>query len=221
MSRQLRELQPFIQGAFVLLFIALLLQGRMQLFMVFFLGGLVLSFFSSRLFCGFFCPMGTVMRFETWAKKRLGWKDRPIPSWVQKGGLRWGVALVLLASIPLTLMGTVPLPVLPALLLLSIVLTLRYSEALFHRHICPYGFFLSFPARSAPVRMWIDADACTNCTACRKVCPSEAIHVEGRHVIDKAECLTCNACVSACRFDAIHFGKLKAPALGIPREARR
>lgn len=221
MSRRLRLLQPFIQGAFLLLFLVLLLKGRMQLFMVFFLGGLVLSAFSSRLFCGFFCPMGTVMRFETFAKKRMGFKDRPIPSWVRKGWLRFGVAFVLLASIPRSLMGAVPLPVLPVLLLLSIALTLRYSEALFHRHICPYGFFLSFPAKHASQRMWIDADACTNCTACRRVCPSEAIHVEQRHVIDKAECLTCNACIAACRFDAIHFGKPKASGRWIPKEVRR
>ena len=55
------------------------------------------------------------------------------------------------------------------------------------------------------LRYTIDAEACTGCTACFKVCPAAAITGEPRevHVIDPKQCIRCDACYQTCKFDAI------------------
>jgi len=54
----------------------------------------------------------------------------------------------------------------------------------------------------------IIADACKGCTACVRVCPTDAIRGERKkaHIIDEDKCIRCGACVETCRFDAITFG---------------
>ena len=47
-------------------------------------------------------------------------------------------------------------------------------------------------------------DNCTGCTACVRVCPTEAIRVRDRKAhIDPARCVDCGNCVSVCPFHAI------------------
>ncbi len=48
-------------------------------------------------------------------------------------------------------------------------------------------------------------DACTGCTRCARVCPTNAISgkVKELHVINQELCTKCGACMEACKFDAI------------------
>ncbi|NLM90028.1 MAG: 4Fe-4S binding protein, partial [Candidatus Cloacimonetes bacterium] len=48
------------------------------------------------------------------------------------------------------------------------------------------------------------ADNCTGCTACVRVCPTEAIRVRDHKAnIDPYRCVDCGNCVNVCRFHAI------------------
>lgn len=50
----------------------------------------------------------------------------------------------------------------------------------------------------------INQDNCTGCTACVKVCPTEAIRIRDKTVvIDERRCIDCGKCISACTFNAI------------------
>lgn len=90
--------------------------------------------------------------------------------------------------------GTAPNPVLTSL---------QYFREEFEEHIregkCRAG------ACAALTTYSIDAEACTGCRACIRVCPVDAITGEKKepHVIDIDLCIRCGACYDKCRFDAV------------------
>ncbi|MGY4686845.1 NADH-ubiquinone oxidoreductase-F iron-sulfur binding region domain-containing protein [Petrotoga sp. DB-2] len=57
------------------------------------------------------------------------------------------------------------------------------------------------------IRYEIIPENCTGCTACARVCPTEAIQGELRkpHTIDQEKCIKCGSCYSTCRFNAIRI----------------
>jgi NADH-quinone oxidoreductase subunit F len=90
--------------------------------------------------------------------------------------------------------GTAPNPVLT---------TLRYFKDEYEDHIlnhkCAAG---SCPAL---ITLYIDAETCTGCAACVKVCPTDAITGEKKepHVIDAEACIRCKMCLSRCPSESI------------------
>ncbi len=90
--------------------------------------------------------------------------------------------------------GTAPNPVFTAL---------KYFRDEFEEHVvekkCRAGIC------TAMVTYSIDAEACTGCAACVRVCPTAAITGEKKqpHVLDRETCIKCGACYEKCRFDAI------------------
>ncbi len=91
--------------------------------------------------------------------------------------------------------GSAPNPVLS---------TLRYFRDEYDAHIkehrCPAGVC------KALITYSIDAEKCTGCTLCSKVCPVQAISGEKKkaHTIDNYKCTRCGACFESCKFDAIN-----------------
>jgi len=81
--------------------------------------------------------------------------------------------------------------------------TLRYFREEYETHIqrkkCPAKV-------CRPLLTYtIYAEACVGCTACRKVCPVEAITGERKatHNVNTKLCIRCGQCLEACRFDAV------------------
>jgi NADH:ubiquinone oxidoreductase subunit F (NADH-binding)/NAD-dependent dihydropyrimidine dehydrogenase PreA subunit/(2Fe-2S) ferredoxin len=79
-----------------------------------------------------------------------------------------------------------------------VLTTLRYFRQEYEEHVekkqCP-----AFVCRTL-IRHRIDAQLCPGCTACLKVCPTEAISgVRGEpHVINEDTCSQCGSCLSVC-----------------------
>lgn len=84
-----------------------------------------------------------------------------------------------------------------------ILTTLKYFEDEYIAHIkekrCPAQ------ACAKLVHYFVDADKCTGCTVCERVCPTGAISggLKKPHIIDALECISCGACFQNCRFGAI------------------
>jgi NADP-reducing hydrogenase subunit HndC len=80
--------------------------------------------------------------------------------------------------------------------------TIKYFRDEYNAHIndkkCPAGV-------CKDLLQYIINEKCIGCTACKRVCPTEAISGERKemHVIDMAKCIKCDACVAKCKFDAI------------------
>jgi NADH-quinone oxidoreductase subunit F/NADP-reducing hydrogenase subunit HndC len=81
--------------------------------------------------------------------------------------------------------------------------TLRYFRDEYVEHIenrrCPAGICTDLLTFS------IQADVCTGCGACVKVCPTEAITGEKKaaHTINAEFCIKCGSCLDKCKFNAI------------------
>ena len=81
--------------------------------------------------------------------------------------------------------------------------TLRYFREEYEAHIkglrCPAGVC------KALIRYEIIAELCDGCTACAKVCPTEAIEGEKDHphTINADACIKCGTCVDVCAKDAV------------------
>ena len=83
-----------IQIAFLGLFMALLVTGKMQLWMGIFVLGVLASLFWSRLYCGWICPINTTMEGISFVKKKNHLKSFKIPRWLSKPWLRLVILLL-------------------------------------------------------------------------------------------------------------------------------
>lgn len=81
--------------------------------------------------------------------------------------------------------------------------TIKYFRHEYEAHIvdkkCPSGVCKNL------LKYLIVTDKCIGCTACSRVCPTNAIsgEVKKPHLIDQSKCIKCGACMSKCKFNAI------------------
>lgn len=200
-----KTIQRTVQVLFLGLFLFLLIRGKVQVWMGIFLLSLVLSLFFSRFYCGWICPINTLLKPITFLKKKFHVGSIKTPAFLKNGVLRILLLVAFLALMVFTLRSGKQLPVLPALVAIGVFLSLFFEEELWHHWLCPYGTILSLPSRAAKRRMVIDPDLCTNCGRCKRVCPSGAIVKEEKHRIIKNECLVCHECERVCTKGAISY----------------
>lgn len=194
-----------IQLAFLGLFIALMVIGKIQLWMGIFVMGVLVSFFWSRLYCGWICPINTAMEGITFFKKKSRLKSSRIPSWLSQPWIRFVILFLFFLVFVFVMLTSKKLPILPLLFAAGIIVTLFFPEALWHRFLCPYGTILSLTSRRASHTMVIDSEKCNNCGGCQKTCPAEAIEKQTKHQIIKKDCLVCQKCQDSCRQNAIRY----------------
>ncbi|NLK05561.1 MAG: 4Fe-4S binding protein [Spirochaetales bacterium] len=200
-----RVIQRIIQVLFLILFTLLVVSGKVQIWMAIFVASTLLSLIFSRFYCGWICPINTVIKPITYLKNKLKLKSLKTPAFLRNGVVRIIILIAFLAMMAMVFRTGKKLPVLPALVGIGFVLSLFFEEALWHRWLCPYGTILSLPSRAARKAMVIDPNLCTNCTRCAKVCPSQAIVKDEKHRIIKHECLVCGECERVCTKGAIKY----------------
>ena len=70
---------------FLLFFVSLLRMGRMQLWMMVILATVLLAAGLGRFYCGWICPINTLMGLVEGLARKMGWKGRPVPGWAAPG----------------------------------------------------------------------------------------------------------------------------------------
>jgi len=210
----MNKYRKLIQLAFLLIFFFIISKGNMFIWLGLFLISLIGATIFGRFYCGYICPMNTVMGATEKFSKKLNWRTKSVPKVLQSKYLPWSVLLMMVATMVLSKKAFhQEVPILILLMAVSILVTLRYEEWVFHNHICPYGALLSLTGRWAKFSTKVESDLCIGCKKCETVCPSKAISVNSETKvaqIDPSTCHQCQACTLVCLKNAILYtGRLK------------
>ena len=201
-----KYLQLTLQITFLALFIILMITGKVQLWMGLFTLSVLAVFILGRVYCGWICPINTVMRGITRMKKKLHIENFRIPRWLTKSWIRILVLGLFVAVFVFTMVSGKKLPVLPVLFAIGAVLTFFFPEELWHRYLCPYGTIMSIPAPKSKHAMAIEPELCNSCGMCMRVCPAKAVKKsEGHYEILKKDCIVCMDCSRACKQKSIGY----------------
>jgi len=202
-----------IRLAFLILFMAVIASGKMVLWLALFALTLPAAILFGRLYCGYACPMNTVMVAADALVRKSNGKRREAAAWLKQSWIPW---LILAVSVAV-LLGSkrllrVNVPLLPFFVLLSFVLTLFFKPEVFHHFICPFGALQRLFGRWSMRSHHVQADACIGCKRCEKVCPNLAVRVDAqtrKAVIRPPDCLQCQNCVQVCPTKAIAYRRVE------------
>ena len=194
---------------------------------------LALSLVFGRAFCGWVCPLGTVLDLVRplafWQAKR---KTKLSRSTQRNSRLRY---FLLAASLGGALLSLKWLGLLDPLVIFSRAATaglsnllngqvaferggLSYFSLLFLfilamefwrprfwcRHLCPQGALIGLLSRYSLLNRRVSS-VCSNCALCRRACPMNAIPQDAHHT-DYSDCTFCLECETACPEQGIRFG---------------
>lgn len=232
-AKRTNTLRGAVQGLALLLFAVMTVTGKLQLwFILFAAAGLAGSVFFGRIYCGWICPMGSLMRAQSWIYTKLRIQRWKIPSLLKgKTGsvIRWGFLFLFLGLMVMVQRQGKPIPVLLYLTAAAVIVSLFFEEAFWHTRICPFGTLLSVSSRVSKRGIHVDQDVCISCGKCEQVCPTHSMHAapveqlsdqstdlstdlkrkkpRPKRINTANECLVCTQCRTVCPVSAIQYEK--------------
>lgn len=205
----MKHTATIIRVLFLALFVFLLAQGKMMLWLGLFGVSLLAALIFGRIYCGYICPMNTVIIPTNRIANKLNMQTQKTPKWLKNGYFTWiflaGSVVIMLISKRFLKMN---LPILLIWLVIAFLVTLRYKPSVFHNLICPFGALQKLFGRFARKRKSVERATCIGCKLCEKVCPSDAIQVsdeDKKAVVHVALCHQCTNCQQACPKESIHY----------------
>lgn len=198
--------RKIVQGVTLILFITLIVLGKVQLWMAIFGASLILSTYLGRFYCGYICPINTGMDLIDGRANKNKRERKSVPKVFKKSIIRYGILFLFLGTMVIVLKTGKKLPVLPVLFTSGIIVTYFYRPELWHRYLCPYGTLLSIVSKFNKKVYKVYDDDCIKCSKCIRVCPADAFIWEDKKdypLIIKNECLQCGKCVESCPTDSI------------------
>lgn len=213
----MKYVATIVRLIFLALFVYLIIFGKMMLWFGIFAISLIVGVFFGRMYCGYVCPMNTLMILTEWVSKKLNIQSSTVPKWLESGKIAWILLIVSTGAMIISkIILSIDLPILVIFLILSVVITLRYEPYVFHNKICPFGVLQSLTGRYARFSKKVNTEKCIGCKKCEKACPSQAIVVlktDKKANINMLLCHQCLNCQSVCPKGAIDYGKIKEERL--------
>lgn len=164
-----------------------------------------------RVFCGYFCPLGTLIDLTDWAImariRRLHVRGR---GWYRHLKYYLLAAIVLCAALGVSAAGWLSaIPIVTrglatgSPLLLGVLLLSLMGKRFWCRYVCPSGAVFSLASRLRLTSRNVTPN-CVRCGKCVDACDFDAIEADfaTRH----ADCTFCQSCGGVCPADAIEFG---------------
>ncbi|HEY5584493.1 MAG TPA: 4Fe-4S binding protein [Ruminiclostridium sp.] len=190
------------QILFLLIFIVLMITGKAQLWMGFIFLSIIFAVFFGRFYCGWACPINTVMKPFAWMSKKLGLQRKQVPKVLKIGKIRMAVFALFLVGLGYTIYTITqgrkfPLPLI--IIPMGVITAFFINERSWHRYLCPWGVLFGITSRFSK-RTIKSKSGCLSCSVCEGICPGEAIKVEKnkKASVDPRHCLLCMDCTTAC-----------------------
>ena len=181
----------------------------------------VYALLGGRVYCAWVCPVNAVTDLAGWLRQRL-----PIPAlFTLPRTLRYYIlaAALLLSAITGVAAFEWVSPVgmahrglvfgmgLGFLALIAIFLfDLLILKNGWCGHLCPLGAFWALVGRVALLRVRFDANSCTHCGECARVCPEPQVlnlkKLEATGFVAPGTCSNCGRCVGLCPENSLQFG---------------
>ncbi len=206
----LRNTRGIVQLLFLGFFLLVMFTGKAPLWMGFIFLSIILAAFFGRFYCGWACPINTLMKPTVWLSKKLKLQKKQIPGILKTEKLRWIVFSLFLIGLVYTIYTITqgrkfPLPLI--IIPLGLITAFFINERSWHRYLCPWGVLFSLTGRFS--KLGIKASGCISCSACERDCPGDAIKIEKEKgvQIDPTHCLLCMDCTQICPVKAITYKK--------------
>lgn len=184
---------------------------------------LLATVFLGRVFCGFFCPLGTLQEWMRALGAKLGIKNNlEFPEKVDKY-LRYVKYLILFLIVyfsfylnDLIFRNYDPYnalmhlgeefeekPVGYAILFLIVIISL-FSKNFWCRYFCPLGAFLGVFKKIGFFKIKRNSKTCVSCGVCDFNCPA-GLKIQSVKEVKDADCISCGRCVKNCPESSLSF----------------
>lgn len=193
---------------FLGVFLWLMVTEKMVVWLGIFSVSLILALLAGRVFCGWICPMNTVMIPMEWLSKKLHLQRLKEPEWLKSPSIPWIMLVGSIMTMIILKRAGIDAPILLYMLLLSMIITLFYKSEVFHNRICPFGLLQGLAGKHAQWTKQVSENECIGCKRCETVCPSSAVAVSStirKAMIDPMLCHQCMNCQEVCPKDAIAY----------------
>jgi len=199
-----------IQLIIFVIFIYLAFTGKTQLWLGIFSIGLLISVLWGRFYCGWICPINTVIKFKNWIYDKLNLKVWKTPNILKHYLLRWFILILLIVTMIISRRNDIQLNILLYFLIAGFIFSLFFDEELWHKYLCPYGALLSLTDKINNKKIVIEQQRCETCGLCMQTCPNNIILISNKEqYIKNKECLYCFKCQDVCAVHAISYKTVK------------